>query len=349
MKNFKDFKTITEAVKLTPAELNKPNSITKEPRIDILIRLIQQNKPIELAKGGYVTVESTPELIQLLKDFKNNDSSKKAAIPFMGIDGKNYTTSDLGKSSVFGGGGGSGGGSLNTKITESHQCVMCQAMLDHGMHDEEFFTPEILTAAYKKVFVDAKLDEVLSVEGDWFSSSHLSAYELIKRKYIHKNMTFHRNDKEMNKIYALKNLAYKNSDLPALKDDKWNPGDIWAIDKSFNMKVLKVDSIKSLNESLLEAFANRTLMGISLKLVKKTAKIAEYNVKLPPDTDDHKLTKILFQGEKRGDFWSNKGATVFYDDGKMALKDNSPGANVKAEIVLKTARGGGARCHTASI
>jgi hypothetical protein len=342
MKNFKDFKTITEAVKLTPAELNKPNSITKEPRIDILIRLIQQNKPIELAKGGSVTVESTPELIQLLKDFKNNDSSKKAAIPFMGIDGKNYTTSDLGKSSVFGGGGGSGGGSLNTKITESHQCVMCQAMLDHGMHDEEFFTPEILTAAYKKVFVDAKLDEVLSVEGDWFSSSHLSAYELIKRKYIHRNMTFHRNDKEMNKIYALKNLAYKNSDLPALKDDKWNPGDIWAIDKSFNMKVLKVDSIKSLNESLLEAFANRTLMGISLKLVKKTAKIAEYNVKLPPDTDDHKLTKILFQGEKRGDFWSNKGATVFYDDGKMALKDNSPGSNVKAEIVLKTARGGGA-------
>src|SRR5210317_1179723 len=313
MKNFKDFKTITEAVKLTPAELNKPNSITKEPRIDILIRLIQQNKPIELAKGGSVTVESTPELIQLLKDFKNNDSSKKAAIPFMGIDGKNYTTSDLGKSSVFGGGGGSGGGSLNTKITESHQCVMCQAMLDHGMHDE-----------------------------DLFSSSHLSAYELIKRKYIHRNMTFHRNDKKMNMIYALKNLAYKNSDLPALKDDKWNPGDIWAIDKSFNMNVLKVDSIKSLNESLLEAFANRTLMGISLKLVKKTAKIAEYNVKLQPDTDDHKLTKILFQGEKRGDFWSNKGATVFYDDGKMALKDNSPGSNVKAEIVLKTARGGGA-------
>ena len=187
MKNFKAFKTLTEAVKLTPAELNKDNSITKEPRIDILIRLIQQGKPVELAKGGSVTIEKTDELLKLLIDFKKNQSNKKFAIPFMGIDGKNYTTSDLGKSSVFGGGGGSGGGSLNTKITESHQCVMCQAMLDNGMHDEDFFTAEILKAAYKKTFVDASLDEVLGVEGDWFTSSHLGAYELIKNKLTFKN------------------------------------------------------------------------------------------------------------------------------------------------------------------
>ena len=90
MKNFKAFKTLTEAVKLTPAELNKDNSITKEPRIDILIRLIQQGKPVELAKGGSVTIEKTDELLKLLIDFKKNQSNKKFAIPFMGIDGKNY-------------------------------------------------------------------------------------------------------------------------------------------------------------------------------------------------------------------------------------------------------------------
>lgn len=342
MENFKSFKPIVEAVKMTPAELNKNNSITKEPRIDILIRLIQQEKPIELAKGGSVTIEKTDELLKLLIDFKKSQSNKKFAIPFMGIDGKNYTTSDLGKSSVFGGGGGSGGGSLNTKVTESHQCVMCQAMLDHGMHDEDFFTADILKAAYKKTFVDASIDEVLGVEGDWFTSSHLSAMELIKNKYIHKSHTFHRNDKVMNSIYALKNIAYKNTNLKALKDDKWNPGDIWAVDKSFNIKDLKSDSVKSLNESILQLFADRTLVAISLKLVKKKAKLSEYNVKLPPDTDDHKLTKILLQGALRGDFWSNKGATIVYDDGKMALKDGSPGGSIKGEIVLKTARGGGA-------
>jgi hypothetical protein len=121
MKNFKDFKTLKEAVKMTPAQLDKPNSITGEARVDILIRLIGQNKPIELAKGGSVVIEKNPELLKLLKDFKKSNSDKKAAIPFMGIDGNSYTTSDLSKSSVFGGGGGSGGGSLNTKITESHQ------------------------------------------------------------------------------------------------------------------------------------------------------------------------------------------------------------------------------------
>jgi len=342
MHKFSGFKSLKEAVKLIPSELDKPNSITKEPRIDILIRIIQQGNPLELAKGGTVTIENTPELIGLLKDFAKSTENKKPSIPFMGTDGKNYTTSDLAKSSVFGGGGGSGGGSLNTKITESHQCVMCQAMLDHGLQDEEFFTPEILTSAYEKVFVDAKLDEVLSVEGDWLTSSHLSAYELIKQKYIHKNMTFHRNDDKMKKIYAIKDFAYKNSDIKPMKDDKWNPGDIWAIDKSFKFEDLKVDSIRSLNESLLEHFVNRSLVAISLKLVRKSAKIKELNVKLPPDTDDHKLTRIALQGDVRGDFWSNKGSTVFYDDGKMALKDGSPGGSIKGEIVLKTARGGGA-------
>lgn len=342
MQNFKSFKPINEAVKMTPAELNKNNSITQEPRIDILIRLIQQGKPIELAKGGSVTIEKTDELLKLLIDFKKSNSDKKLAIPFLDINGKPYTTSDLSKSSVFGGGGGSGGGTLNTKVTESHQCVMCQAILDHGTHDEDFFTAKILKDAYKKVFVDASLDEVLGVEGSWFTSSHLSALELYKKGYIKKGHTFHRNDSVMNSVYALKNVAYKNTNLAAMKDDKWNPGDIWAVDKSFNIKSLKVDSIKSLNESILQQFVDRTLVGISLKLIKKTAKLTEYNVNLPPDTDDHKLIEILLQGALRGEFWTNKGATLVYDDGKMSLKDGSPGGAIKGEIVLKTARGGGA-------
>ena len=109
MLKFSNFKGLQEAVRMTPAELDKVNSITKEPRIDILIRLIQKGDPVELAKGGNITIEKTPELIQQLQDFKASKQDKKMAIPFMTTDGKNYTTSDLGKSSVFGGGGGSGG------------------------------------------------------------------------------------------------------------------------------------------------------------------------------------------------------------------------------------------------
>ena len=97
MQNFKSFKPILEAVRMTPVELNKNNSITQEPRIDILIRLIQQGKPIELAKGGSVTIEKTDELLKLLIDFKKSNSDKKPAIPFLDINGKPYTTSDLSK------------------------------------------------------------------------------------------------------------------------------------------------------------------------------------------------------------------------------------------------------------
>ena len=52
MKNFLSFDTVKEAVKLTPSELNKPNSVTGEDRLDILTRLIRDKKPLELAKGG---------------------------------------------------------------------------------------------------------------------------------------------------------------------------------------------------------------------------------------------------------------------------------------------------------
>ena len=338
---FKNFKSdsIQEAVKLTPGELKKPNSITGEDRLDILVRLIKDSKPLELAKGGTFTVTEIDDALSQIEIFK------KLGKPFpLHGDGKTISSSDLGKSSVFGGGGGSGGGTLNTKITESHQCVLCQAMLDHGIQSEEFFkNPDILKAAYKQVDVDATIDEILSVEDGWFHSSYESAVLLIKQGYINKSHKLHRNSKEMNTIYALKNVAYKNSDQKPVKDDKWNPGDIWAIDKTISInKTLNPESITSYNKALLQNFVDRKVVAISLKLVKKTAKAKEYNIKLPPDTDDHKIKSLLFKGEVRGTFWDNKGATIVFDTGKMALRAGAAGAAIKGEIVLKTARGGGA-------
>ena len=338
---FKKFKSdsIQEAVKLTPGELKKPNSITGEDRLDILVRLIKDNKPLELAKGGTFTVTEIDDALSQIEIFK------KLGKPFpLHGDGKTISSSELGKSSVFGGGGGSGGGTLNTKITESHQCVLCQAMLDHGIQSEEFFqNPDILKAAYKQVDVDATIDEILSVEDGWFHSSYESAVLLIKQGYINKSHKLHRNSKEMNTIYALKNVAYKNSDQKPVKDDKWNPGDIWAIDKSISInKALNPENITAYNKGLLQNFVDRKVVAISLKLVKKTAKAKEYNIKLPPDTDDHKIKSLLFQGEIRGTFWDNKGATIIFDTGKMSLRAGSAGAAIKGEIVLKTARGGGA-------
>ena len=159
LRYFEQIEELQEAVKLTPSELGKPNSVTGEDRLDILTRLIKDGKPLELAKGGVFKVTDIENALTSIAIFK------KLKKPFTLIgDGKMISSSDLGKSKVFGGGGGAGGGTLNTKITESHQCVMCQAMLDNGMQDEEYFmNRDVLKAAYNRVYVDASLDEILSV------------------------------------------------------------------------------------------------------------------------------------------------------------------------------------------
>ena len=345
MIKFTSFQPLNEAAKLTPAELIKPNSSTGEDRIDILLRLIQSNKPLELAKGGTFLVTDIDHAVEGINAWKKDKSEKKKPFTLKGDNDSFISTSDLKKAKVFGGGGGgAGGGTANTKNTESHQCVMIQAMLDHGMQSEEYFNnDDLMKAAYKKVKVDASLDEVLSVGDDWFHSSYESAVLLIKGGYVDKGMTFHRGDKVMNEIYAKKAIAFKNNGFKPLKDDKWNPGDIWAVAKDFNVKKeLGDDSVKTLNEDILQHFIEKRLVGISLKKVKKKAKHVEMNVERPPDVADHRVREILLQGAKRGDFWSSKGATIIFDNGSLLMKDNAAGAAVKAELKGKTARGGGA-------
>ena len=91
MKNFKQFGSIQEAVKLTPAELQKPNANTGEDRIDILLRLIRDGKPLELAKGGTFTVTNIEDALAQIEIFK------KLNKPFpLHDDETSITSSDLG-------------------------------------------------------------------------------------------------------------------------------------------------------------------------------------------------------------------------------------------------------------
>jgi hypothetical protein len=341
MRSFKDF-NLVETVALTPAQLKGDSSAGKykgESRPDILIKLIKLKTPLELAKGGTFTVTDIEGGVAAVNQFKKDGM----AFTLRGDNDTFISSSKLGKSELFGGGGGSGGGSLSTKITECHNAVICYAMLDHGMQNEDYFkNDDILKAAYKQVDVDAKLDDILAVEDDWFHSSYVIAEALVKGGYIKKGHTFHRNSKLMQGIYKAKNLAYKNSGQSAMMDDKWNPGDIWACTSDFKLKDLNTENVAALNKTILQLFVDRKLVGISLKKIVKNLKMKEFNVKLPPDTDDHKVLKILTQGEKRGTFWSAKGITIVFDEGKMSLRDGTPGGAIKGEIILKTARGGGA-------
>ena len=340
MFDFKSFQ-ISEATALDKTELQKPNSNTGEPRIDILRRIIKDQKPLELKKGGTFVVGDIDDALQKLKQFETQPSN----ISFVSTDGTMVPLSQMAKSKVFGGGsGGAGGGTANTKLTESHQCVMLQAMMDNGLQEESYFDTDIMKAAFKKVKVDESEKNILALEGDWFTSSYNIAKLLIKEGYVHKNHVFHRGSKEMIEIYKLKTKAFKNMGFSPLKDDKWNPGDIWAIDKSFNIeKELPSETVNGLNQALIKHFNDKRLVGISLKGPEKKypPPMKEFNNQYPPDAKVFKYKGVLLQAATRGDFWSSKSATIKFDGGEMTLKDNSPGDTVKAEIKGKNARGGG--------
>jgi len=335
-------KYLEEGTNLGSGELGKPNSKTGEARTDILRKLIQAKKPLELVKGGSIVVGDIEGALAAIDQYEKDGSI------FAVLDTKNnpIKISQLKKSAVFGGGGaGAGGGTKQTAIAEAAQCVWCAAILDLGIGASiDSYTDDVLTKAFKQVDVgNTTLKEILEIDDAWKNSSYLSAQLLLKEGYIKRGMVFHRDSKLMKAIYQAKNEAFKNNDFPKFTDDKWNPGDIWAVGPNFNIKSLNTDTVRGLQKSILQNFVDRTCVGISLKKIVKKAKSKDLNVELPPDTDDYKVLKSAAKAIKsgRGDIWSSKGGTIQYDDGYLMVKDNSAYGSIKAEIQGKTARGGG--------
>ena len=340
MQSFSSYKPLVlkEVSSLGGKELMKDKK-GSGPRLAILRDLIARNVPLELVKGGTFVVTDKERAELALQKYEKD---QKPFVLIGGTDGKTQVkNTQLAKSAVFGGGEGGNNASYVTKLTESQQCVFCDAMLRHGTnHDIDWFNPEVLKKSYKNVDVDASLDEILSIEGDWNISAYNIAKALIDKGYIKKGMKFHRNSAEMKRIYAIKDIAYANSDMKSLKDDKWNPGDIWAIEDGRTPdNLLNNANVRGLNISILDGFSKQRLVGISLKKAIKGVKIKELNIDIPPDVDDHVLKSFSLQS-KKGSFFSSKSSTIVFDDGSAVIKDGSAGAAVGLSIILKGARGG---------
>ena len=340
---------LVEAVKLTPSELEKQNSRTKEDRIDILIRLIKDKASLELAKGGSFTVgEIESALVNCALFKKNPDHFGKTGFPLIATDGTEYKSNDLAKSKVFGGGvGGAGSGTKDTERNESHNACMMRAVVDDGYNNElDHFDDARIAKAYKDngpKNISTNTDKILETPENWWLSSYIISKWLAENGYINKNQTFDRGGPAMTLVYALKNEAYRNNGFKPLKDDKWNPGDVWAVDSGLDIKSeLDTSSVGAFNRSIMNLFVDRKLVAISLKgpESKSPPPNAVYNLKQPPESPIHKLKEIKLESG-RGDFWSSKGMEIVYDSGSMTFKDNSPGGTNKAEIKGKKARGGG--------
>ena len=93
--------------------------------------------------------------------------------------------------------------------------------------------------------------------------------------------------------------------------NKWSPADIWieAVD-SQKYDWESAESITSLNNMLLQAYANRDVMGISLKKITgKKAKVVQVNYKKP--FKEPKFKSLSF-GKR--DYWKAKDGYIMFQE-----------------------------------
>lgn len=328
--------------RMSPGEWAKLNSQTNEPRLDILRRVIKDKIEIPLWNGTLVTIDNTKENL----DAVNTLQSTTKAVKLKASNGE-ISSSVIGKSPLFGGGGGgSGGGTAQTQYAESLQCVFIQALLDSPRIQpfEYYDIDKLKRAAAKTQIGGTGIEEMMSLDPTWHWSSYWTAKALIKRGYVSKSHTFHRGSEIMKAIYKKKTNAVRNSNLGRFSDDKWNPGDIWAVKKGVNVNtVLDDSSIDTLNATLLNAYNKRDIVGISLKkVVSETGlKISELN--LEAGYDEHTFTNATLMttfARQGASFWRSKKGDIYFDVGKMDVRSSSAFSAINVEINLKTARGG---------
>ena len=332
---------ILEFSKMPPGEWDKINSQTKETRIAILRKIVKAGEAVPSIAGKEIVIKNTPENIEAIDRLEKEKKTQE----FETTTGT-IKSNEIGKSNVFGGAtGGSGGGTNQTAHAEITQCVYCEFMVNNPRATFESIQPSDLEKAYNGVFVKgATFEQVMDLDPSWHWSGYWTAQELLKKRLINKNMTFHRDDKVMNDIYKVKDVALRNSQMSKLSNDKWNPGDIWATtDKSIANK-LPNRSIQELNQALVKLFETRKLVGISLKKVqtKKGIKVSIENKDESLDVHKFKGGRLMATFARKGsEFWRGKAANIEFDGGKAAIRNKSQFAALTFELELKTARGGG--------
>jgi len=292
---------------LTFAQLTRDD---RAYRADLFLKKYKANTPFETVDGEMVTLKYNSEMESAIS---SSNSKLARSIGLETIDGTKIAFSKLSKTAEFGGGtAGSGGGTANTRATESAQCAYLQAIWD-DMNTK--FSPEDIAQAFLKCKVDATIDEVLLSDEDWITSSIKVARSLHKALQK-KTYVFHRGSawvealeakfKELNRIEK----AFSNV-------NKWTPADIWLISTDVQNKydIDGAKSIQYLNNELLKAFAERDIVGVSLKKVGNRLRLTQVNYKAP-----FKAPRFKSVSYGKRDFFKSKDGFIFYDGGEIQFR-----------------------------
>jgi len=314
-----------------------------DKRLNALIDAIKAGNPIPDKNGKDVDVPNTTDNIKAVETFIKSESDKTFSLKLS--NGQSLESNQIGKSPLFGGKGAGAGATGNTADGESLQCLYLEAMLKEGDQEFSHFTPELLKGHMRGIDVDVSFEKMMKAAAEWHYSAYVTAKHLIKEGFVTKQHKFHRGSATMKAIYNMKKTAFKNSGKPVLTDDKWNPGDIWAVRSGVDVKrALDPTSIETLNATLAKNFVSRDIVGISLKQINKLEAKAKHQVlnMEEKELDRHEFTRVRVKAEQRkSTFWSGKGADIFFDrTSKADMRSPSAMGAINMEIILKGARGG---------
>ena len=314
-----------------------------DQRLNALKLAIKSGDPVPSIDGKDLIVANTSANMNSIDDFFDGID---ATFVLDLKDGNKVISNTIGKSPLFGGKGKGGGATGVTAKGESLQCLYLAALLGEPRGKEfSHFTPETLKKYETVVDVDKSYEEMMSADAGWHYSAYVTAEYLIKKKFVNTNHVFHRGSTTMKAIYEMKKNAFKKDGKPPLNDDKWNPGDIWAVKKGTVIKqALDGSSVVALNESLKKAYEDRTIIGISLKQInslKKRAKHSEYNL-VGVELGKHKYTRSILKSDRKGaSYWTFKGGYIYFDASRrMDVRAPSSMGALNVEIQGKGARGG---------
>jgi hypothetical protein len=328
-------------VKLSTADLQKPFpprhelSGKYEDRGQRFLEKLKSGEEFELTTGESIILdpEKSKEAIEFLQnqDYSIFAGGKKVLFD---KDGNSYSLSNFEKTKEFGSGSGIGGGSKSTDIQESSQSVVNAITYEiiKGEISSEDLTPENIETAYQLCDVSSTLEECkefITSQTSWLDT-FISSANILYSNYKNPNFQQHRGSDFVKGIYDAFKEAKKTQNL-SFQSDKWNPADIWMVDKSI-LNMPFPTEIGELNSTLANLYADNKLLGISLKKTTKSANISVYNI----DEQDAKGYK--YEGSDSRE--TNNNTVIVYDDGKITFRTFNFATNFAGEISGKIASHG---------